>query len=74
MKIKFDGIYGTLSLVIILSAINSAVGYVLIMTFDFLPRFLMVPLLVPFTLGCSIMGFLIIIKFEDKKPCKEGDR
>ena len=44
------------------------------MTFDFLPRFLMVPLLVPFTLGCSIMGFLIIIKFEDKKPCKEGDR
>jgi len=56
----------TLIIVIILSAINSAVGYGLIMTFDFLEMFLMIPLLFPFTLGCSILGFMIIIEYVSK--------
>jgi len=63
---KFKSAYRILTIVIILSAINSAVGYGLIMTFDFLPMFLMIPLTLPFILGCSTMFIVVIVEHGTK--------
>lgn len=59
---KFEKAYRNLTMIILASAILFAVGYGFIATYDFLPMFLMILLLIPFVLGCSTMIIIVIVE------------
>ncbi len=51
----------------IFSFLITIVGVYLISVFDYLPEFLLVPLIVPCGLGCILMFLLIVEKIYDTK-------